>query len=76
MSSRKLSSENVLLDVVKAAAGVYIDPSAHRSSFDHLNSSVFDDLSRTVLVTAFNYAYLNHIHNFKCFTDRIGLKVL
>ena len=46
-----------------AAAGLYLEPS--RSHPGH---------QKTVLVTALNYAYLNHYHNFKCFISRLGLK--
>ena len=53
-----------LLNTLKKAAGVYKD--------QHLQVG----LERTVFVTACNYGYLNHLHNFKCFCDRIGLKFL
>jgi len=70
--SLSLSMSDISLEnAIKAAAGIYSVPEDHRSSF---NISEFNSLSKTVLVTAFNHAYLNHIHNFKCFTDRLGLK--
>ena len=50
---------------LKSAAGLYVDPT--RTNNAH---------HKTVLVTAFNYAYLNHYHNFKCFIDRLGLKLV
>eukprot|EP01041_Mallomonas_annulata_P000630 gene630-1221_t len=49
---------------VKQAKGVYFD------------SMKANHLSNTIIVTASNYGYLNHVHNFKCFMDRLGLKVL
>ena len=33
-------------------------------------------LERTVLVTGCNYGFINHLQNFKCFADRLGLKFL
>lgn len=30
----------------------------------------------TVLMTSTNYGYLNHVHNFKCYLDRLGLRAL
>lgn len=33
-------------------------------------------LNNAVVVTAANYGYMNHVRNFKCFTDRLGLQVL
>lgn len=32
--------------------------------------------NRTVLMTSCNYGYLNHVHNFKCYLDRLGLRAL
>jgi len=48
---------------LSGASGLYADES--KSSPGHKN---------TILVTALNYAYLNHYHNFKCFVNRLGLK--
>lgn len=53
-----------LLSSLKKAAGVYKDRNLQVG------------LERTVFVTACNHGYLNHLHNFKCFCDRIGLKFL
>jgi hypothetical protein len=50
---------------VKGAAGLYVNANDPRAAPGHQN---------TILVTAFNYAYLNHYHNFKCFVNRLGLK--
>lgn len=66
------SNGNTLEQAVKAAAGIYMNPSQHRDQYN--SSDVFNSLSKTVLVTAFNHAYLNHLHNFKCFADRLDLK--
>ena len=57
-------SSPTLLSTLKKAAGIYKD--------QHLQVG----LERTVLVTACNHGFLNHLHNFKCFCDRIGLKFL
>jgi hypothetical protein len=53
-----------LLAAVQHAAGVYSDP--HRQKG-------FEDI---VVVTGCNYGFLNHLHNFKCFADRLGIKFL
>lgn len=55
-----------LLAAVKKAAGVYIDP-------QHPHQQNLDDI---VIVTGCNYGFLNHLHNFKCFLDRLGMKFL
>ena len=34
------------------------------------------NLEKLVLVTGGNFGYLNHIHNFNCFVERLGLKYL
>lgn len=51
------------IEALRGAAGLYSDMS--RSSPGHKN---------TILVTALNFAYRNHYHNFKCFVNRLGLK--
>lgn len=57
-------SNEVLLNTLRKAAGVYSDPLYNPS------------LNRTVIITGVNYGYLNFLYNFKCFTDRLKLKVL
>ena len=47
-------------------SGVYLDTSRSHSL----------SLENTVLVTASNFAYLNFLHNWKCWTDRLKLKFL
>ena len=54
----------ILLSMLQKSAGIYKDPIRQVG------------LERTVLVTGCNYGFLNHLHNFKCFCDRIGLKFL
>ena len=53
-----------LLSMLEKSAGIYKDPLRQVG------------LERTVLVTGCNHGFLNHLHNFKCFCDRIGLKFL
>jgi hypothetical protein len=53
-----------LASILKRAAGVYQDP-LHNPN-----------LNKTVIITGSNYGYLNFLHNFKCFTDRLKMKVL
>lgn len=45
-------------------AGVYTDPAKSKG------------LEKTVLITACNFGFVNHLHNFKCFADRLGMKFL
>lgn len=33
-------------------------------------------LGKVVLVTACNFGFVNHLHNFKCFAERLGMKFL
>lgn len=49
---------------LQLAAGVYRDPTKDPS------------LNRTVIITGTNHGYINHLHNFKCFMDRLKFKVL
>jgi hypothetical protein len=53
-----------LSETLLKASGVYVTP------------NLSYNLDKTVLVTACNYGYLNHLHNFKCHTERLGFKVL
>ena len=39
-------------------------------------SKITDAIRNVVLVTGCNFGFLNHLHNFKCFVDRLGLKFL
>ena len=39
------------------------------SSFDFVSTR-----KETVLITACNFGYVNHLYNFKCFMDRLGFK--
>jgi hypothetical protein len=53
-----------LESALKKAAGLYTDPQRQVG------------LEKTVLVTGCNYGFVNHLHNFKCFADRLGMKFL
>jgi hypothetical protein len=55
---------------LKAAAGLYA-ASPPPSGFP---AELLPALQRTVLITVSNFGYLNHLMNFKCFADRLGLK--
>ncbi len=60
----KITLTNHLQSLLEKSAGVYIDKSKSK------------ELEKTVLITACNHGYLNHLHNFKCFADRLGFKFL
>jgi len=53
-----------LRETLALAAGVYRDPLKNPA------------MNRTVIITGTNHGYVNHLHNFKCFMDRLKLKVL
>lgn len=59
----------VLLQQLSKVAGIYSDPSR---SADVTKMG----LQKTVMVTGCNHGFLNHLHNFKCFADRLGMKFL
>lgn len=63
-SNEESGGTNTLLSVLKEASGIFTDKKRQIG------------LERTVLVTGCNYGFLNHLNNFKCFADRIGLKFL
>lgn len=58
------SSKTELANQLAKVAGIYKDPSKSKG------------LEKTVLVTGCNYGFINHLHNFKCFADRLGMKFL
>ena len=62
-----LSAQNrgVLELVLGRAAGIYQDKGNHSINLD-----------KTVILTGCNFGYINHLHNFKCFLDRLMLKSL
>jgi hypothetical protein len=33
-------------------------------------------MEKTVMITACNFGFINHLHNFKCWADRLGMKFL
>lgn len=55
-----------LLEAVQATAGV----------FRNKTSTQDPDLAKTVLLVLANYGYLNHLQNFLCFTERLGMEPL
>lgn len=57
-----------LLSALEKCAGVYKTKTS--------KSLLIPELEKVVLVTASNYGYLNHWHNWKCFVDRLDMKFL
>lgn len=49
---------------LEKVAGIYKDPTKSKG------------LEKTVLITGCNHGFVNHLHNFKCFADRLGMKFL
>ena len=68
-SENHSTSTRPLEEALVKAAGVYIHPPKYISTLNL-------DLNKTVIITGANFGYINHLHNFKCFIDRLGLKVL
>ena len=46
--------------------------SKNRTLRDYLDRT----LRKTVLVTGCNHGFINHLHNFKCFADKLGMKFI
>ena len=61
-----VESSTDLLNSLQLSAGVYTTITK--------NSSY--DFSRTVIVTAANFGYLNHLQNLRCFLKRLDMKAL
>ena len=55
------------------AVGVYLSRQEPAASWP---ADAAEQLNRTVLVTASNFGYLNHLRNFKCWCQRRGYKAL
>ncbi len=54
--------------VLQRVAGVFHVPPGTASKYPSLN--------KTVVLTGCNHGFLNHLHNFKCFMDRLNMKFL
>lgn len=64
MPSSTINTDPEFVSLCKKFAGYYKDPqrdSAHNN---------------TIMIVSFNFGYLKFFHNFKCFTDRLGIKFL
>ncbi|KAJ1437426.1 nucleotide-diphospho-sugar transferase-domain-containing protein, partial [Ochromonadaceae sp. CCMP2298] len=51
---------------LQKVAGIYRDPAQAKVK----------GLEKTVMITACNHGFVNHLHNFKCWADRLGMKFL
>jgi hypothetical protein len=58
------NQDHVLLKKLHEVAGVYVDETKRQG------------LEKTVVITSCNYGFLNHLHNFKCFAKRLGIRFL
>lgn len=56
-------------------AGIYKDKPIKNANTNN-EKELAKDLKNTVLITACNHGFINHLHNFKCFADRLGMKFL
>jgi hypothetical protein len=63
-SSMSVADQTQMKAMLEKVAGVYTDPAKTKG------------LEKTVLITACNFGFVNHLHNFKCFADRLGMKFL
>jgi len=62
--SNKQTNKDILLSLLKKVSGVY----------NNINKQ--KGLEKTVLITACNHGFINHLKNFKCFADRLDMKFL
>eukprot|EP01038_Epipyxis_sp_PR26KG_P009863 gene9863-13270_t len=62
--SSKIWQDPVFIAACKEMAGYYKDPTKNPS------------LSKTIMMSGINYSYRDFYHNFKCYTDRLGIKFL
>ena len=69
-------SSNTLQEAVERASGVYLHPLPLDQTSPHTHTHIDDVINKTVVVTAFNYGYSNHLFNFKCFLERLDIKFL
>jgi hypothetical protein len=56
--------DHVLLKKLHEVAGVYVHIAKRQG------------LEKTVVITSCNHGFLNHLHNFQCFADRLGIRFL
>lgn len=71
----EVAGDEKLLAAVKKTAGLLRDNILGRSNATS-STPIHPDLAKTVLVTVANYGYLNHLQNFLCFTERLGMEPL
>lgn len=45
-------------------------------SYTNSTSYSDDTLRKTVLITGCNHGFINHLHNFKCYAEKLGMKFL
>lgn len=62
--SSKISEQPEFIQACKEMAGYYKDPTKNPA------------LSKTIMMGGINYSYRDFMHNFKCYTDRLGIKFL
>ncbi len=59
-----ISTQPEFIQACKEMAGYYKDPTKNPA------------LSKTIMMGGINYSYRDFYHNFKCYTDRLGIKFL
>ncbi len=64
IESSKIHTYPEFIAACKEMAGYYKDPTKNRA------------LNKTILMGSINYSYRDFFHNFKCYTDRLGIKFL
>lgn len=68
---RLVDAKKTLSDVLHQSAGLYVSP-----ELNPFRNDMYHNISNTVLVTAFNFGYVNFIRNLKCYLDRLNMKAL
>ena len=69
-ASLLVSQRDNLTVILQSVVGVYRE---HLATHDADTKKILD---KTVILTASNYGYLNHLQNFNCFLQRLNLKFL
>ena len=66
LSDENLNSKESLRKVLEQVSGIYLDSA----------KAINLKLEKTILLTACNFGFVNHLHNFECFAKRLKMKFL
>jgi hypothetical protein len=69
IDSSNNNDNSELISLLEKVSGIYADPNSKPKGFKK-------SLDKTVIVTACNHGFLNHLYNFDCFMKRLKFKYL